>query len=368
MKLFHLDTCGIFMDILENAWDPKFENETFERIEAYLRKVCKIIKPSAVSRFMIIHSGQPEHSHLNFKTPWIWKGDKINLQKWQRRYWQLDKRYLKLLGELGINDLPQAFMRSYYNSFLNRNENKQGINGLLDPKALKVEKQYVTRLVKRQIRHGLDPNIIFVNEIAHGGSDETYHQIANWHRDLWLHLKEKTYIELTSIWADTSHSEATRAQLVYHGSGDAYCPKCGVYKWDNILEYGRDCRAIKHRIGIIDDLEREDVSFKAWKGSANWGGKGSEDGSQNPKAKIVPIKGLKWRIGSPEQVGEMLDYIWTNCHEAGRRKEYTWGLFHMGQFSLQDGVIKSYFHDRLPAVYWERLDVVGQKHREFWGE
>jgi len=370
LKLFHLDSAGMLMDILEHGWEERYEDEAFERIEAYLQKVLSYAHPTALSFFSVIHSERPEHSHLNFKTPWIVdvEEDRFDFTVWNERYWELYIRFLQLLGRLKIQAMPQAFMREYYNAFFKRENNIHGIDGILDPNALWVAKRYVGRLIQGQLGTLLSPNIIFANEIAHGGKDDIYHAIANWHKYLWEHLRDQKGIPLTSIWADTSHSEATRAQLVYHGKGDAYCPKCGKYKWDNIQEYGRDCRAIKHSIGIIDDLERGDVSFKTWKGSANWGGKGSEDGSHNPDARIIPLPSMKWRVANPDQLRTMLIYVWTECKEAKKRKEYTWGMFFNGQHSLVNGKIKSYFTDDLPAVYWERLHVVGEIHSEIFKE
>lgn len=368
LDFFHLDSAGIFMDILEHGWDEKHEKETFERIEAYLWKVLKYAHPSVLSFFSVIHSGGAEHEHLNFKTPWITDADgRFDFRVWSERWWELYLRFLALLNRLKIQVMPQAFMREYYNAFLRKENNVNGVDGLLDPNALWIAKRFVGRLVQAQLSTSFHPNIIFVNEIGHGGSDDKYHAIANWHKYLWEHLRDTKGIPLTSIWADTSHSEATRAQLVHHSKGNEYCPKCGVYKWDNIESYDRDCRAIKHNIGIIDDLEFGHVSFKAWLGSANWGAKGSEDGSHNPKAKLTPIPLLKWRVANPDQLKEMLTYIWTECKEAKKRKEYVWGMFFNGQHSLVKGKTKSYFTPDLPQVYWERLDIVGKVHKEIYG-
>jgi len=348
IKFYHFDGLGIFLDVLAHGEDA------LPRIDAVIAKAASY-GVSAISYFSYLHTGRNEHKHLNWKTPWLREGDKFQLDvsfddSW---YYDLHRKFLAILKKYNIKPIPQGEMWRYTKVPYEINVN--GVNGFLDAKALQYQKL------------GYKP----VNEAAHAGSDRLGHLIANWHRSIWLAIKDR--VKFKDLIIDVSHSEFASAELVYHGTGPRRtatppykpkdyrqnCNKCGK-PWGNKKEDDRIITFEQHRCSIFDDLHKDvktgEDRLNEFLRSASRHIKFSEDGSQNPKATIIPFPGEHWRLGDADQIYEMVKHGSSECKRKG--KDFYWGIFPMESL-LNHSWGKEEYYD-VDTINWDRFEA-GQK-------
>lgn len=357
-KFFHLDALGIFLDILEH--------EDFDRVEEVISK-ASFYGCSACSFFMWLDDNKPEHRNLKGKIPWKISNNKVDFDKpdndW---YWPLYRRFLEMLKKYNIQPLPQAFMWKY--TFYHFENNSNGIKSFFDQPALKYQKWMAWRTLVEQERLGIKPRIKFINEPNHGGRCEgpgRGHWIANWHRDMWEHARDKGLMtKLEDLVIDISESEFASAQLVWHSGDHVRCTKCGVYEWDNKEEYDRNALREQHGVSIITDLERDHVSLDVFiKNLHNWQIKWSEDGSRY--GNIVPVPGLPWRQGDALQVYEMLKKAWGDCEASTRKKHLYWGIHPKECLRIVNDIFVDYWDAQI--INWDRFLSADVAHAEIFG-
>jgi len=391
IKGFGWGGLGIFNDVRDHAWDPRDEEKVFERIEAVLEKFFSY-GGGDVTFFADLSTGRKEHEHLNFKSPWEWDLKNrpiIDFNTPCDRYWHLYKRFLGIIAKYGRRACPIGEMARYTEWPYQKGNNKQGYENFQD--GLRTHKWKAWRLVVEQIRLGMDPLYLPINEYNHDGQCAKAHWIAWWHKQIWDHLVSKGLMtDLRDFHIDISLSDFCRSDLVYHGNGmecrdcgrkwtppptdrcpityvngvkvgcgsenvwqRGYCVKCRTHKWVNDPKFGRKALPIHHDVNIKDDLERGHISLKGFKGSANERFNGGGDGGSNPKSKIVPVPGLKWRIGDPQQTHEMVEFATRECLSVG--KEFSWDIYPIEVVELMpdDQQIALYSVDR---INWDRFD------------
>jgi hypothetical protein len=407
---FDHDGLGLFLDFMEHAWNPKKQAETEQRIMNYLGFIGGE-GVNVAAFFSYLHTNKNAHKHLNWKIPFMAvdtpDGKKADLSKVNQRYYELIDRFAELLSIAKIKPQIIAEMARY--TFWIYENNVNGVPNFWHEKARPFQQKHIHRLIEIFLRYFEieDIEIVPINEASHGGSDESGHLIANYHKAIWLFC-ETLGLPLKNFWADTSESEFARSQLVFHGWNNGClnceykwtdkiedlktascpncghagfdpaeskfwiersydCPKCHSYLWDNIERYGRDCAAIGHGVSISEDLERGHKSFLAWLGSGNWRVKWTEDGSNNPNCEgYVMGHGYPWRLGSAEQIKEMLIYVWTECKNAKGKKVFIWGIYPMEQILIHEWGLQSYYS--VSTVNKDRFAAVREAYQAVFGD
>ena len=95
IKEFHSDSLGIFLWFLRKAWNPLTRWYWTKEATKVMKKM-RDYRCSHISFFMWLCDMKGEHVPLNGRTPYIKKGKKFDLSKWNEKYWRVSVSYTHL--------------------------------------------------------------------------------------------------------------------------------------------------------------------------------------------------------------------------------------------------------------------------------
>ena len=341
IKNLHADYLGMFLWFLFLWWNP------LTRIFAvrWAKKTLIRTRKKGASKIAYFVMANEHYSKI---IPWkTFKNEQtgkltVDLASWNPKFWKGYKLWLTLIKLTGtdpetksydsnqiLEPFPCPFMNRYNDWIFKRNINN--IHGFFDPNAFPYQSRFVRKLLllHKEV-FGLDkPTIRFLNEPSRDGTDATGHLVADWHRDMYIAVRD--LVDLENVYAD-EHSEFSRAWFCPRHK----CPKCDSY-FDG-AEYGLlddkgfpRIKTEQHGFSIIQNLT--DGNFDAWKRARLFRvGKFSEDGCAGDFMAETKGYALKddngkviWAIGDEKQTQEMVEY---GVGEALKvKKTFIFGLF-----------------------------------------
>jgi hypothetical protein len=377
MQVGHL---GAFLGFLREAWKPEDEmnavQQAVETFHEYAKRGVYML-----DWFMWLCDNKPEHSPLNGKTPYVQyvKNGKrwFKLNEWDKRYWYLFEMWIRIHKMFGIQPCPQVFMDRY--NYYPYEHNDNGVTRFWTDKAYPYQRATLRKalsIIKDVYGHGFRPYIKFINEPRHGGSDDKFHVVADFHRKLYDYEFRK-FSDLKHLVIDNSGSEGGQLLLVWHMGGEngQRCPKCDrrfpdIFGKDTTQEMGRDRIGEYHSVSTIGSFEQGYNSLDAFFRSANritrWHEDGASDCENSSGYKIGPFC-----FTNAQEYEATCDYVWGRQVEYNRtaspaRKKYNWmALFPAETLLKIDGV----FYEQYAKEYinWARIDGMLRAHIKHFG-
>jgi hypothetical protein len=352
------DIMGGFIGDFQRLYykDKKAAIKKWSRYFKHLRK----LNYSRVKFFVTQNDPHPSNAYMFHISPFQ-RDDKgrFILNKHEPLWIESYRAWLKLMRKYKLLPLACHYMARY--GFYPFRFNVNGCRGFYDPKAFK----YQTRLSKRLLRIEKDifgdDHIIhaeFINEPSHYGQDKPGHTIADWHRDMYLALKD--FLTLENLYFD-NHSEYTYAHFV-----GSKCPKCGK-RFDFIGGPKRRVQIIQHGFSIPENLETGNFDHYLTSGwtppSGFWlggdGGAGELKHLAKGHALYMPHDGdykMIWRQGNPAQTYNLYYKAFLSAMRKGKKVGAQPAHFETLQATAREWPMKEDFSaDR---IRWARLEAV----------
>ena len=230
IKNLHADYLGGFLWFIFLWWNPLTRPLAIKWMKHTLIKTRKK-GASKIAYFLMANE------HYSRMIPWKYfkKDGKwvVDLSEYNPKWWKGYRQWLKLIKLTGydkrcnnydadeiLDPLGCLFMNRY-NEWIFR-QNVNDVHGLYDPNALKYQTRFARKILT--VNHEIlsadyIPSMRFLNEPDHGGQDKPGHTIADWHRDMYLAVRDLLELENTYI---DCHSEYAKAWFC-----KTRCPKCG---------------------------------------------------------------------------------------------------------------------------------------------
>lgn len=364
-------TLGFFMSFMRQAWKKKNQLKAEEDVVEVLAEMAKRdIK--YMDFFMWLCDNKFEHKPVNDKTPYRQFKNKLgkrmfDLDDWDERYWELFDRFIYMCSKFGIIPIPQLFMARYCDYPFQNNIN--GVRGgVLDPSAIPYECALGDRTFEILKKYFNETMCKFVNEAMHGGSDSAFHQIADWHRDMFwgfmrrhFDTKEKA---LGSLVIDQSLSEAGQGHLAWH-SGEQVCPKCHTYRWDSQEWMDRLRIGETHGCSTIEGFYSGHKDLSKFWTSANRRSRWHEDGGASCLGHGFKAQWSKVCFANAEEYGIACDHVWEMQVTRGRGKKAYMCIFPCETLEYIDGVF--YVTYKVSTVDWTRFDAMLTAHIKHFG-
>ena len=309
-----------------------------------------------------ISNGKKEHKHLNYKAPWAWlykDGKRVfDLTKWDERYWELFERFLRIFKNVGVEWIMCLFMREMY-CCLPFDKNVNGVCGFWSPEARPYQIAYARKVCetyKKVYGTNYKPTIKIANEMMHRGKCQKFHDIMEFHADIFFDgLCD--FITLNETIADYTGSEGCGAELLELGKvGSCPKPSCcyNLQHRHGKVGQGRKIWFEQHGVSTLTDAIRNKPKQS--------GGRPKQRLTEDAGGYAKDGKGIKWGNfvwGDATDTHEMATYIFTEFKKVGKHGAIA--ILPASCLKLNaEGVV--YFDFHVDAIDWTRFDMAQQSY------
>ncbi len=358
----HAGFLGFNLWFYANAWNPEDEAAIIAQAKLTFHEI-RARGIGVVDWFLWLSDGDPEHAHLNTKTPYLVVGNSFDLSKWTPRFWELFRIFIQLHEDFGLDPEPNIFMDRYcYGPFEN---NINGVNDFWSVEAYIYQKalsEKACQIMKDVFGDDYDPTIKPLNEGAHYGNIDQFHVLGQWHRDLWNDVFSK-YTTIERMVFDVSMSEGVQ---IYENEillcGKPYIPgeKHGNPEHDRAditLSILAETHSVATKANLIGNEKLEYLGSK-WR-RYKFHGDGSDSGTG------FHVPGTDFKQGTPAETYDMGFYLWTKAKAANKQAVYS--IFPMESFRDDNGNWNLWFENyKVNNIDWSRIDSLVQAHKDVY--
>uniref|UniRef100_A0A6M3IJM9 Uncharacterized protein n=1 Tax=viral metagenome TaxID=1070528 RepID=A0A6M3IJM9_9ZZZZ len=255
----------MLLGFLDASWNPEDEEAALENLYSIANNL-RLNGVSLVEGFTWVRSMAAEHAHLNAKIPWAITTDgKVNFIDYNPRYWELFKKFDKVLASCDLGFQPTLVMREYYSEPPFK-ENVNGITRLKSMEAVDVVSALMWKFATTQRENRgpkYKPTVKVANEWMHSSPDE-FEFNGIFHRKVLDDFVNEGYGgTLGNATVDVAESEGTATgvgESRYHPKIDKIYPLPGeeiIQPPPDRMDASRSVLLENHGNGTIWDIGHE---------------------------------------------------------------------------------------------------------------